>query len=67
MTALHLIRLLNEAGWYEVRQKGSHKIFKHDEKITTLVVRYAKLTQTWTVWYLLPASTCYLSSRFWWV
>jgi predicted RNA binding protein YcfA (HicA-like mRNA interferase family) len=38
MTALHLIRLLNEAGWYEVRQKGSHKIFKHDEKITTLVV-----------------------------
>jgi uncharacterized protein len=29
--------------------------------------RYAKLTQTWTVWYLLPASTCYLSSRFRWV
>jgi hypothetical protein len=29
--------------------------------------RYAKLTQTWTEWYLLPASTCYLSSRFRWV
>jgi mannan endo-1,4-beta-mannosidase len=29
--------------------------------------RYAKLTQTWIEWYLLPVSTCYLSSRFRWV
>jgi len=29
MKANDLIKLLLQKGWYEVRQNGSHKIFKH--------------------------------------
>jgi len=29
MNAKQVIRLLEENGWIEVRQKGSHRIFKH--------------------------------------
>jgi predicted RNA binding protein YcfA (HicA-like mRNA interferase family) len=32
MTARQVIRRLTDEGWYEVRQSGSHKQFKHDEK-----------------------------------
>jgi len=31
MKAKELIKLIQKAGWYEVRQKGSHKIFKHKD------------------------------------
>ena len=31
LTAQQMIALLEERGWYEARQKGSHKIFKHVE------------------------------------
>jgi len=27
-----LIKKLEKDGWYQVRQNGSHKIFKHDHK-----------------------------------
>ena len=26
-----LLKLIKNAGWYEIRQKGSHKIMKHDK------------------------------------
>lgn len=29
MDAKQVIKLLEENGWIEVRQKGSHRIFKH--------------------------------------
>ncbi|MCA0233501.1 MAG: type II toxin-antitoxin system HicA family toxin [Bacteroidetes bacterium] len=29
MNAKQVIKLLEENGWFEVRQKGSHRIFKH--------------------------------------
>jgi predicted RNA binding protein YcfA (HicA-like mRNA interferase family) len=32
MTSREVIRRLLDEGWYEVRQKGGHKQFKHDEK-----------------------------------
>ena len=32
MKTLEIIRLVEQDGWFEVRQKGSHKQFKHREK-----------------------------------
>jgi len=29
MTARELIKRLEAAGWFEVRQSGSHRVFKH--------------------------------------
>lgn len=39
LTAAQIIAMLEERGWYEVRQKGSHKIFKNwnDPTKTTIV------------------------------
>jgi predicted RNA binding protein YcfA (HicA-like mRNA interferase family) len=31
MKAAELVKLIETAGWYEVRQRGSHRIFKHNE------------------------------------
>jgi len=31
MKSKELIKLITSAGWYEVRQKGSHKIFYHNK------------------------------------
>ena len=38
MTANELIRLLEDHGWYFVRQKGSHKTFKHDQNSQVITV-----------------------------
>ncbi|MFN4254558.1 MAG: type II toxin-antitoxin system HicA family toxin [Saprospiraceae bacterium] len=38
MSSKELINLLKDNGWYEVRQKGSHKVFKHDEKRMLITV-----------------------------
>ncbi len=32
MTSRDAIKMIEKDEWYEVRQKGSHKHFKHDEK-----------------------------------
>lgn len=37
MKARELEKLVMEKGWYEVRQQGSHRIYKHAE-ITGIVV-----------------------------
>lgn len=44
MTARDLIKILEEKQWVEVRQKGSHKIFKHLEntKIISIPVHSGK-------------------------
>lgn len=31
MTAKEAIKILEERGWEEVRQRGSHRIFKHSD------------------------------------
>lgn len=36
--AKELIKLLELDSWYQVRQKGSHRIFKHLQKPGTVVV-----------------------------
>ncbi len=38
MTARQVIKRLEEDGWYEVRQSGSHKQFQHDTKLGTVTV-----------------------------
>ncbi len=38
MKAKQLIRLVEVEGWYEVRQKGSHKIFQHAERDFNIVI-----------------------------
>lgn len=43
LTAQQLIALLEERGWYEVRQSGSHKFFKHwDDPFKHTVVPFHK-------------------------
>jgi predicted RNA binding protein YcfA (HicA-like mRNA interferase family) len=32
VTAQEVIKKLRDDGWYEVKQTGSHRKFKHDEK-----------------------------------
>ena len=34
----HVVKLLREDGWYEVRMKGSHRQFHHREKLGTVTV-----------------------------
>ena len=38
MKANDLIKLLEKNGWYQVRQQGSHRIFKHPINRLTIVV-----------------------------
>jgi predicted RNA binding protein YcfA (HicA-like mRNA interferase family) len=42
VTALEVIRKLHEDGWYEVKQTGSHKKFKHDAKAGIVTVTMHK-------------------------
>jgi predicted RNA binding protein YcfA (HicA-like mRNA interferase family) len=30
MKAADVVKLIEKQGWYEVRQRGSHRMFKHD-------------------------------------
>ena len=38
MKARELIKIIESVGWYEVRQKGSHKIFKHAEQELNITI-----------------------------
>ena len=38
MRSREIIRRLEEDGWFEVRQRGSHKIFQHSTKSGNVVV-----------------------------
>lgn len=42
MNSREVISALQAAGWYEVRQKGSHKQFRHDVKIGLVTVPHPK-------------------------
>jgi predicted RNA binding protein YcfA (HicA-like mRNA interferase family) len=39
-----LLKQLKKDGWYESRQKGSHKQFKHPSKSGLVTVSYHKLS-----------------------
>jgi len=38
MKLSEIIRLIEDDGWYFVRQKGSHKVYKHETKTGIVVV-----------------------------
>jgi len=38
MKVKELIKLLEEDGWYQARQRGSHRQFKHPVKLGTVTV-----------------------------
>ena len=38
MTVRELLRLVERDGWYLVRQRGSHRVFRHHEKEGVVVV-----------------------------
>ena len=38
VTVRHLVRQLEEDGWIEVRQRGSHRQFRHPTKSGTVTV-----------------------------
>lgn len=38
MTAKELIKIVTDDGWYFVRQKGSHRIFQHDDKTGNVII-----------------------------
>jgi predicted RNA binding protein YcfA (HicA-like mRNA interferase family) len=40
MKSSELVRKFNQAGWTEIRQTGSHKIFKHPTTQETIPVPY---------------------------
>jgi predicted RNA binding protein YcfA (HicA-like mRNA interferase family) len=42
MKASELLKKLKQAGWYEIRQTGSHKIMEHPEKKNKLSVPFHK-------------------------
>lgn len=35
-----LFKLLNENGWYKIRQRGSHVVMQHSERIAQITVPY---------------------------
>ncbi len=41
-----VIKLLEEDGWYQIRQKGSHRQFKHSSKGGLVTVAYHSLSDT---------------------
>ena len=38
MTSKQVIKRLQQEGWYEDRQNGSHKVFRHPDKTGRVVV-----------------------------
>ncbi len=41
-----LVEILEEDGWYQVRQRGSHRQFKHETKADLVTVAYHKISDT---------------------
>ncbi len=44
MKAKEIIKLVEEDGWYQVRQKGSHRQFKHNIKKGLVTVAAHRLS-----------------------
>jgi len=42
MTSREVIKRIEEDGWYEVRQRGSHKHFRHPSKPGTATIPHPK-------------------------
>ncbi|QMW07127.1 type II toxin-antitoxin system HicA family toxin [Spirosoma foliorum] len=41
-----IVRLIEEDGWYQVRQRGSHRQFKHTSKTGLVTIAYHSLNDS---------------------
>lgn len=39
-----IVKLIEKDGWYQVRQKGSHRAYKHNAKKGIVTVAYHRLS-----------------------
>ena len=39
-----IVKIIEADGWYQVRQKGSHRAYKHDEKEGIVTIAYHRLS-----------------------
>ncbi len=39
-----IVKLIEKDGWYQVRQKGSHRTYRHNTKIGIVTVAYHRLS-----------------------
>ena len=44
MKVIEMIKMLKADGWYEARQKGNHKQFKHPIKKGIVTIAYHKMS-----------------------
>ncbi|MEP7269749.1 MAG: type II toxin-antitoxin system HicA family toxin [Saprospiraceae bacterium] len=44
MKTKEIIKIIESDGWFEIRQKGSHKQFKHHKKIGLVTVPVHRLS-----------------------
>lgn len=41
-----IIEIIEEDGWYQVRQKGSHRQFRHETKVGLVTVAYHNINDS---------------------
>ena len=39
-----VVKLIEEDGWFEVRQKGSHRAYKHNVKTGIVTIAYHRMS-----------------------
>lgn len=39
-----IVKMIEKDGWYQVRQKGSHRAFKHKDKKGIVTVAYHRIS-----------------------
>ncbi|MDH5399680.1 MAG: type II toxin-antitoxin system HicA family toxin [Cyclobacteriaceae bacterium] len=39
-----VIKIIEKDGWYKVRQKGSHRAYKHDDKTGIVTVAFHRIS-----------------------
>ena len=44
MKYAEIVKAIESDGWYQVRQKGSHRAYKHDIKLGIVTIAYHRLS-----------------------
>lgn len=39
-----VVKIIEEDGWFEVRQKGSHRAYKHNLKVGIVTIAYHRMS-----------------------
>ena len=40
-----MVKIIKEDGWYQTRQRGSHRAFKHETKIGIVTIAYHRISE----------------------